>query len=699
MQGPLPNRPLPHARCSIDDVARRMRVELDRLSLGAQVSREGGGKAPIYEIDPVVGRAVGWSGPLVAKLYRQPLGAGALDAFTQRVSWALSLAPTSKTELYRVAAWPLLVVAERGKLAGIVMPDQRARYAAPMRLPSGGTQTVLMSLEHVLMGDEYLERRLGMQCDPVVRAAIGERLATALAILHRHSIVASDISQANVLVQIAEICAVTFIDCDSMTFRGSTVLKPLETPGWELPPQWNQSPTTRAADSYKLGLAILRLFACNQSERQLDSVKTAVPSSLHSVLEESLSDTPGARPAAGSWQIQLRLAMTKPMPRRSAASTHRAAVVSEPRLATTSSTGTPGLGQSPPTIPKAMTGGGVKPARGRVQPPSPAISARARMMKALRRDSVLVIAWSAALCLALFAASLGLTFRPAGASAGAVVAAAWGFFWPGLLAGTVSALFATALYDVVQVSRGYEPCFRGPPRWHPLIVLAAPVVSTWSVARTGSYVSPDTWAYLPVTPAIAHVGALFGRYVMSLGGAHLVRQGGAVIVAAASLAAGLLISPSYGVPSASAQLALDRSIAVRTGIGKCHHVPIEGNGGLLRDSLGGELQCQRRGYVGLFFVFRNGALLRLYASQRAAKARHANTRLVPRCQESGAAYVGSWYANGHRGTALGTLVCYQHHTRAVVEWSDSRDDMYSIVQRAGRARLYAWWHTHGVTGR
>jgi hypothetical protein len=686
-----------------------MRIALEQLSLGGQVSKEGGGRAPIHQIDPLVGRVVGWSGPLVAKLYREPLGPAALDAFAHRVSWALSLPPTSKTELYRVAAWPLMVVEDNGRLAGIVMPDQRPRFALPMRLPSGATQSVLMSLEHVLMGDEYLKRRFGLRCDPRVRASIGERLATALSILHRHSIVASDISQANVLVHISDICVVTFIDCDSMTFRGSSVLKTLETPGWELPPQWNQSPTTRTADSYKLGLAILRLFACNQSERELGAVDAAVPRSLHSLLQRSLSTRPDARPAAGSWQDALRVAISEPMSTKAMqsllkATVHTNAQQATPQVRAVVASPLPTAGGSPnPRVrragaPNPMTGGAPKPTKAKAQGVASASSKQRRIWIATRRDGLHVLAWGVGLTVALFLASLWLTFKPSGASAGAVIGAAWYFFWPGLLAGAASAIIATALYDVVQVSRDHRPCFCDYPRWHPLMVFVASAIGIWSVARTGPYVSPESWSYLVITPAIAHMGALLARSLTSLDSTRLAVKGAAIVAVAASLLACVLIPRPYLVPTASAQLTVDRKVTALTNIGHCHHIPIDGNIGLLRDSLSGELQCQRHGRIGLFFVFQNAALLRLYASQRAAKARRTNARLVPLCRDEGAAYVGNWYTDSNQGTAFGTLVCYQHRARAVVEWSDSRDDVYSIVQGAGRARLYSWWRTRGVTG-
>src|ERR1700722_19303552 len=213
-----------------------MRIDIAQLDLSESFGR--GGQGIIYEIDPTVAHAVGWSGPVVAKLYKQSLPEAARVAFLRRVQWAQSLAPVAREELYRAAAWPLMVIEERGALAGIVMPDEREHFAALFQAPSGATESVLMSLDHVLGEDGYVERRFGLYCDTRVRAALGERLAAALAVLHKHAIVASDISQANLLVRLTEPYSVTFIDCDSMTFQGASTLKLVETPDWELPSEW-----------------------------------------------------------------------------------------------------------------------------------------------------------------------------------------------------------------------------------------------------------------------------------------------------------------------------------------------------------------------------------------------------------------------------------------------------------------------------
>lgn len=278
-----------------------MIVKLDELKRGTRVGK--GGQGTIYETDRSF---FGWPTPLVLKIYDHYLAAPALAAFDRRTDWAMGLGAAAREELYRAACWPLVAVEDRGMLAGIVMPDERPRHGVRMALPSGLSNDVLMCLEHLLTEDDYIERRFKLASDTRVRATIAERMAGSLAVLHRHAIVVSDFSHRNVLVRVSEPYAVTLIDCDSMRFQGESSLKPVETPDWEIPEEWNEPPLTRAADSYKLGLAVLRLFARKQGVRHLGEAQPHVPTALRPLLTSALGRDPGLRPAAGRWQGSLR---------------------------------------------------------------------------------------------------------------------------------------------------------------------------------------------------------------------------------------------------------------------------------------------------------------------------------------------------------------------------------------------------------
>src|SRR5579863_2125799 len=200
-----------------------MLIDLAQLHLDGRKPLGKGGQGYIYEIDAGSARASGWSGPTVAKRYKHELAPPALQNLLERVRWRSSLAAPARAELDRVAAWPLMAIADRGALAGIVMVDQRPRYGAQIKLPSGLSEPVLTSLEHLLEERPgYLRERFAVSCDQRMRAMLAERLAGALALLHKHAIVAGDISHTNVLMSLSPPHHVTLIDCDSMTFRGKS---------------------------------------------------------------------------------------------------------------------------------------------------------------------------------------------------------------------------------------------------------------------------------------------------------------------------------------------------------------------------------------------------------------------------------------------------------------------------------------------
>ncbi len=246
--------------------------------------------------------------PIVIKLYRRPPPAAAAHILAEMVTWARSLRRAELMRLLHVAAWPLARVSDRGVPVGIAMPDVTRRFAAPFVMPSGRRDQVLLALEHLLGTDAYLQLRgLDVRLDTAKRALIAERISGALAFLHRHAIVASDIAPSNLLVAFGgDGVAVCFIDCDSMVFRGRQALPPVETGDWEMPAAFAEPPQTRAADAYKLGLVILRLFARSHDARLAANHMEHVPGELRELLGRALGANPANRPPAGEWRRALR---------------------------------------------------------------------------------------------------------------------------------------------------------------------------------------------------------------------------------------------------------------------------------------------------------------------------------------------------------------------------------------------------------
>lgn len=271
-----------------------------------------GGQGRVYR--PAIVPAGLGDAPVVVKLYRRrpPVGAG--HVLTEMVAWAHLLPDEQRAALDGIAAWPLAVVRAGVGAAGIVMRDVSTRFAAPFVMPSGRCENVLLTLEHLLGADAYLQMRgLGVRLDTFTRAEVAERICDALAFLHRHAIVASDIAPNNLLLAFGardepEVC---FIDCDSMVFHGRQALTSVQTGDWEIPAAFGESPDTRAADAYKLGLVVLRLFARSHDARAPDPHLQHVPAELRGLLTRSLAGDAVNRPPAGEWQRALRAALAQ----------------------------------------------------------------------------------------------------------------------------------------------------------------------------------------------------------------------------------------------------------------------------------------------------------------------------------------------------------------------------------------------------
>jgi serine/threonine protein kinase len=180
-------------------------------------------------------------------------------------------------------------------------------------MPSGRRERVLLSLEHLLGSDGYLQLRgLPIRLDTFERAQVAERISAALAFLHRSGIVASDIAPNNLLIgwrgREPDVC---FIDCDSMVFHGRQALAAVETADWQIPAAFSEAPRTRAADAYKLGLIVLRLFARSHDARDPRSHLHRVPTELRPLLVRALDADAANRPPAGEWQRALREAYAR----------------------------------------------------------------------------------------------------------------------------------------------------------------------------------------------------------------------------------------------------------------------------------------------------------------------------------------------------------------------------------------------------
>jgi hypothetical protein len=92
--------------------------------------------------------------------------------------------------LHEISGWPLAIVTRAEIPVGIAMHDLSDRFAVPFVMPSGRRDHVLLSLEHLLGSDDYLQLRgLGVRLDTAMRVRVAEHVSGALVFLHRHAIV------------------------------------------------------------------------------------------------------------------------------------------------------------------------------------------------------------------------------------------------------------------------------------------------------------------------------------------------------------------------------------------------------------------------------------------------------------------------------------------------------------------------------
>lgn len=249
-----------------------------------------------------------WLGaPAVVKLYRHPLDEDAVSALAEMIAWERALATPARDWLSWVSAWPLGIATSAGRPVGIAMRDLTSRFAVPFTMPSGRRERVLLALEHLLGADSYLERRgLAITLDTVLRARVAEGICHALGVLHAHGIVVGDLAPRNLLISISPSDAsACFIDCDSMVVRGRQALASVETADWNMPPEFAERPLTRAADAYKLGLVVLRLFARSHDARDPAAHLRYVPVELRDLLYRALSRDAVNRPPPGEWRRAL----------------------------------------------------------------------------------------------------------------------------------------------------------------------------------------------------------------------------------------------------------------------------------------------------------------------------------------------------------------------------------------------------------
>ncbi|AYF74808.1 hypothetical protein D7D52_14085 [Nocardia yunnanensis] len=278
---------------------------LDRtaLVLGKRLGQ--GGQGTVHEVTNRtfrVGSGPAWE--VVFKEYDAAL-LPALDAAALRamVDLLFGMSATEGEWLCDRAAWPALVVEDRGRVCGFLMRAVPEAFRFDLRSLSGAASTSrrLANFEYLLNDDAYIAG-IGLSISDSDRLALLADLSATLSRLHRLGIVVGDLSPKNLLFRTKPDAGCFLLDCDAMRLHGASVLPQAETPDWQLPS--GEEKATRQGDIYKLGLLAARLFERNQTSTNAAAL-TAVSPTLGNLAQSSLHPEPPRRPSPSQWTEML----------------------------------------------------------------------------------------------------------------------------------------------------------------------------------------------------------------------------------------------------------------------------------------------------------------------------------------------------------------------------------------------------------
>ena len=277
----------------------RQVIERDKLGVLTKIGQ--GGQGVVYGAPNVKTK---FAASMVYKEYKAQTLAEidftALAAMPALVEESLSYAQAER--LISVAAWPCALVEDAGAPTGFVMPAIRARSSSSHLTTVKGVSTTAAEFQHLLNHSSVLAAR-GIDIDDAQRYSLLREVASGLAFLHKHGVCVGDISPKNLLFSLSPHAAVYFIDCDAMRINGVSVLRQVETPGWQVPA--GEELATVYSDTYKLGLLALRLLAGDHDTTNLQHIPSTTPGMLRQIITDTLTNQPHQRPLPEAWTYVL----------------------------------------------------------------------------------------------------------------------------------------------------------------------------------------------------------------------------------------------------------------------------------------------------------------------------------------------------------------------------------------------------------
>jgi hypothetical protein len=269
------------------------RVDLSSLSLGALLGRGGDGQVMAVNGFQINGK---WAAAL--KLYSQAAAQNMNVAVLEKIiALPRQLSSEDGRWLLENTAWPVVIAEDQALPCGFLMRMVPEVCYSYFQTPTQGIQQRLASIQFLLNTDSYTHS-LGLIVNDHDRLALLRSVAAMLSRLHSFGAVIGDFSPQNILFSLKPAPSCFLIDCDTVRLKGESVFRQIETPDWDAP--IGEFEATLATDAHKFGLLAIRLFARDQSSRDLAAI-TALSPDLGRLAQLSQDPNPAQRPSLQEW--------------------------------------------------------------------------------------------------------------------------------------------------------------------------------------------------------------------------------------------------------------------------------------------------------------------------------------------------------------------------------------------------------------
>jgi len=266
-----------------------------------------GGQAWVYQAPKLT--LPNATGPLVFKKYKP--GHQPPHGLRKVVAVRNGIDAAGRHRLDQLAAWPLRVVEEGGRVCGVVLPLIPSSFFQERTLPGTGTWVQTPREIQNLLIPIIRARVVGMPTPTVEqRLVICRDFAAALHFVHRQNLVVGDLNAKNALFRLTERPTLMLVDCDAIRIKGNmAVVAQLNAPDWDPP----ERVLTQQTDRYKFGLFVLRCLSTGEqasTTRDPRRADAALDPAGRRLLRAALSDVPNDRPTAQDWGLYFQSRLT-----------------------------------------------------------------------------------------------------------------------------------------------------------------------------------------------------------------------------------------------------------------------------------------------------------------------------------------------------------------------------------------------------